>query len=50
MTLKDLQKELEELIGVYGEDCPVKSFYLMQYVNKDPYMFYDEDEDAVIIH
>ena len=49
MTLKVLQNEIQELIDNYGEDCPVKSFIRLGNVSTAPSIWYDEDEDSVLI-
>ena len=49
MTLKDVQNNIEDLILVYGEDCPVKSFSHLGNVTNTPHIWYDENEDAVLI-
>ena len=50
MTLRELQNEIQELIDDYGEDCPVKSFIRLGNVTNAPSIWYDEDEDSVLIH
>ena len=50
MTLRQLQNEIQELIDDYGEDCPVKSFIRLGNVTNAPSIWYDEDEDSVLIH
>lgn len=49
MTLEDVYKEIKDLMDVYGEDCPVKSFSRLHNVNQILHIWYDEDEDAVLI-
>lgn len=49
MTLEDVYKEIKDLMDVYGEDCPVKSFSRLRNVNQILHIWYDEDEDAVLI-
>lgn len=50
MTLDELKELVDNLHGEYGGDCPVKSFVMLAYENKSPRIWYDEDEDAVLIH
>ena len=49
MTLKELYKNVESLMASYGEDCPVKSFSQLKNVSPTPSIWYDEDEDAILI-
>lgn len=49
MTLKDVYKEIKDLMDVYGEECPVKSFSRLHNVNQILHIWYDEDEDTVFI-
>lgn len=49
MTLEDIYKEIKDLMDVYGENCPVKSFSQLHNVSQIPHIWYNEDEDAVLI-
>jgi len=49
MTLEGIYEEIKDLIGVYGENCPIKSFSQLHNISQIPHIWYDEDEDAVLI-
>ena len=49
MTLEEIYKKIKDLMGVYGKNCPVKSFSQLNNVSQIPHIWYDVAENAVLI-